>query len=206
MEHKINSTAVSYDALFRESDRLSLFFAAQSVNRNSYYGANRDLSAYGNTSDLTYSSGIQYVRQLSRFLFSPASLISGIEMNGSNLKDKKLGYYEPVQNIHYGNTLVANQSMTTRAAFLQSEWKLGKAIVTAGIRYDNYRVSDKTSESGDVTGNVFSPRISFLYNITEHFQFRSGYARGFRAPKFSMRICTLKLLVHAKLSTLMIPT
>ncbi|HPE75420.1 MAG TPA: TonB-dependent receptor [Draconibacterium sp.] len=181
--HKINSTAVSYDVLFRESDKLSLFFAAQGVNRNSYYGANQDLSAYGNTADLTYSSGIQYVRQLSWLLFSPASLISGLEMNGSNLKDKKLGYYEPVKNIHYGNTLVANQSMTTRAAFLQTEWKMEKTVVTAGIRYDHYLVSDKTNESSDVTGNVFSPRISFLYNITEHFQFRSGFARGFRAPQ-----------------------
>ena len=181
--HKINSTAVSYDVLFRESDKLSLFFAAQGVNRNSYYGANQDLSAYGNTADLTYSSGIQYVRQLSWLLFSPASLISGLEMNGSNLKDKKLGYYEPVKNIHYGNTLVANQSMTTRAAFLQTEWKMEKTVLTAGIRYDHYLVSDKTNESSDVTGNVFSPRISFLYNITEHFQFRSGFARGFRAPQ-----------------------
>ncbi len=183
VDHKINSTAVSYDVLFRESDKLSLFFAAQGVNRDSYYGANQDLSAYGNTSDFTYSSGIQYIRQLSWFLFSPASIISGIEMNGSNLEDKKLGYYDPAQDLHFGNTLVADQSMTTQAAFLQSEWKLEKAVITAGIRYDHYRVSDKTHESNDVTGNVFSPRISFLYNIAEHFQFRTGFARGFRAPQ-----------------------
>lgn len=183
VEHKINSTAISYDVLLRESNKLSLFFAAQGVNRDSYYGANQDLSAYGNTSDLTYSSGIQYVKQLNLFLFSPATLISGIEMNGSNLEDNKLGYYDPAQDMHFGNTLVANQSMTTRAAFLQSEWKAGKAVATAGIRYDHYLVSDKTNESSDVAGNVFSPRISFLYNIAEHFQFRTGYARGFRAPQ-----------------------
>lgn len=183
VDHKINSTAVSYDALFRESDKLSLFFAAQGVNRDSYYGASQDLSAYGNTTDFTYSSGIQYTRQLNRFIFSPASIILGIEMNGSNLEDKKLGYYDPAQDFHFGNTLVADQTMTTRASFLQSEWKMEKAVITAGIRYDNYLVSDKTNESKDVTGNVFSPRISILYNIAEHFQFRTGFARGFRAPQ-----------------------
>jgi outer membrane receptor for ferrienterochelin and colicins len=183
VDHKINSTAVSYDVFFRESDKLSLYFAAQSVDRDSYYGANQDLSAYGNTIDFTYSSGIQYARQLSWFLFSPASLISGIEMNGSNLEDQKLGYYDPEDDIHYGNTLVADQKMTTQAAFLQWEWKLEKAVITAGMRYDHYRVSDKTQDGGDVTGNVFSPRISFLYNIAEHLQFRTGFARGFRAPQ-----------------------
>ncbi|GAB1451595.1 TonB-dependent receptor [Draconibacterium sp.] len=183
VEHKINSTAVSYDVFFRESDKLSMYFAAQGVDRGSYYGANQDLSAYGNTTDLTYSSGVQYIRQFSWLLFSPASLISGIEMNGSNLEDQKLGYYDPVDDIHYGNTLVADQEMTTQAAFLQSEWKMEKTVITAGLRYDHYRVSDKTKESGDVTGNVFSPRISVLYNIAEHFQFRTGFARGFRAPQ-----------------------
>jgi outer membrane receptor for ferrienterochelin and colicins len=44
-------------------------------------------------------------------------------------------------------------------------------------------VTDKTQESSDVTGNVFSPRISILYNIAEHFQFRTSFARGFRAPQ-----------------------
>jgi outer membrane receptor for ferrienterochelin and colicins len=181
--HKINSTAFSYDVFFRESDKLSIYIAAQGVDRDSYYGANQDLSAYGNTVDLTYSSGIQYVRQLGWFLFSPASIISGIELNGSNLEDKKLGYYDPQQEAHYGNTLVADQSTATRAGFMQSEWRMGKAVLTAGIRFDNYRVSDKTLECSDVSGNVLSPRISFMYNLAEHFQFRTGFARGFRAPQ-----------------------
>ncbi len=34
-----------------------------------------------------------------------------------------------------------------------------------------------------MTGNVLSPRLSFLYNLTHDLQFRGGFARGFRAPQ-----------------------
>lgn len=181
--HKINSGALSYDVLLRDEDKFSAFFSAQGVNRDSYYGANQDLSAYGLTKDFTYSSGIQYIRKIDYLLFSPASLITGLEMNGSRLEDEKLGYFDAEENTHYGNTLVADQQMTTQAGFIQSEWKMKKAVVTAGIRFDHYQVSDKTNESSDVTGNVLSPRISLLYNVDPHLQMRAGFARGFRAPQ-----------------------
>ncbi|HCE57454.1 MAG TPA: TonB-dependent receptor [Prolixibacteraceae bacterium] len=181
--HGINSGAVNFDLLLRESDKLSVFFSGQGVNRQSYYGANQDLSAYGKTTDFTYSSGAQYIRRMERFLISPATLTTGVEFNGGNLVDKKLGYYDPTNNIHYGNTLVADQLLSTQAGFLQSEWKLNKASVTIGARFDHYRVADKTKASNDVTGNVLSPRISLLYNIVPHLQFRAGFAKGFRAPQ-----------------------
>lgn len=183
VKHKINSGAVSYDLLMRESDKFSAFFSSQGVDRGSYYGANKDLSAYGQTDDFTYSSGLQYTRQLDHLLISPATLTSGLELNGSNLQDSKLGYYDPVDDIHYGNTLVADQQVSTQAGFLQSEWKKEKVVFTLGLRYDHYTISDKTHENDEISGNVFSPRISFMYNISHHLQFRSGFARGFRAPQ-----------------------
>jgi outer membrane receptor for ferrienterochelin and colicins len=181
--HKINSGAVAYDVLFRDEDKFSAFFSAQGVNRDSYYGANQDLSAYGLTKDFTYSSGIQYIRKFDYLLFSPASLISGIEMNGGNLKDEKLGYFDKETNEHLGNTLVAEQQMTTQAGFLQSEWKMKKVILTAGLRFDHYQISDKTQAGSEVKGNVLSPRVSLLYNVASHLQMRAGFARGFRAPQ-----------------------
>ncbi|MEZ5105483.1 MAG: TonB-dependent receptor [Draconibacterium sp.] len=183
VKHKINSGAATFDLLMRESDKFSVFFSGQSVDRDSYYGAHQDLSAYGNTKDFTFSSGALYIRQVEKFLVSPATITSGLEWNGSNLEDTKLGYYNPVDDVHYGNTLVANQGVSTQAGFLQSEWKMKSLIFTAGFRFDHYEVSDKTHESDDISGNVWSPRLSLLYNITEHFQFRSGLARGFRAPQ-----------------------
>ena len=122
--HKINSGALNYDLLLREEDKLSLFFSVQGVDRDSYYGANQDPSAYGKTNDFTYSSGLQYTTKLAHFILSPASITSGVEFNGGNLVDKKLGYYDPEDDIHYENTTVADQNTSTRAAFLQSEWKI----------------------------------------------------------------------------------
>ncbi|NOR74117.1 MAG: TonB-dependent receptor [Draconibacterium sp.] len=183
VNHKINSGAASFDLLMREADKFSVFFSAQGVDRGSYYGANKDLSAYGQTDDFTFSSGVQYIRQVEHLLFSPATLISGIEFNGSNLVDTKLGYYNIDDGLHYGNTIIADQMVSTQAGFLQSEWKLEKLVFTAGLRFDHYNITNYASDNDHITGNVFSPRISLMYNISDHLQFRTGFARGFRAPQ-----------------------
>ncbi len=183
VNHKINSGAASFDLLMRESDKFSVFFSAQGVDRGSYYGANQDLSAYGQTDDFTFSSGIQYIRQIDYFLISPATITSGIEFNGSNLVDTKLGYYNIDDGLHYGNTIIADQNISTQAGFLQSEWKIKKLILTTGLRFDHYCITDKAHNDDEITGNVFSPRISLMYNISDLLQFRGGFARGFRAPQ-----------------------
>jgi outer membrane receptor for ferrienterochelin and colicins len=181
--HRINSGAANYDLLLREEDKLTVFFSAQGVNRDSYYGANQDPSAYGYTTDFTYSSGAQYTAKLDHLFWSRAIVTSGFELNGGSLEDTKLGYYDSDEDIHYGNTIVADQKTRTRAAFLQAEWNIRKAVVTVGTRFDNYLVSDATHQNNDVKGNVLSPRISLMYNITDHLQFRGGFAKGFRAPQ-----------------------
>lgn len=181
--HKINSGSLSFDLLMREADKFSAFFSAQGVDRDSYYGANKDLSAYGKTIDFTYTSGIQYIRHTERFLFSPATLTSGIEFNGSSLTDTKLGYYDKDNGTHHGNTLIADQTVSTQAGFLQSEWKMNDLIFTAGLRFDHYKITDNAKNNDEIKGNVFSPRISLMYNISQNLQLRTGFARGFRAPQ-----------------------
>jgi outer membrane receptor for ferrienterochelin and colicins len=181
--HSIHSGAATFDLLLRDADKFSAFFSAQQVDRDSYYGANQDPSAYGNTGDLTFSSGIQYLLQLERFIFSPASVTSGIEYNGSRLHDEKLGYYDAEEDIHFGNTKVADQQLSSQAAFLQTEWKGRKLTFTTGMRFDHYEVTDISGETGTVNGKVLSPRIALMYNVSSHIQARAGYARGFRAPQ-----------------------
>jgi len=180
--HRINSGAANYDVLLREDDKFSAFLSMQHVDRDSYYGAEQDLSAYGRTRDFTYAAGIQYIRQFDHFLFAPSTLISGLESNGSWLKDEKLGYFEPDDDVHYGNTLIADQNIGTQAAFVQSEWKTQKVVFSLGLRFDHYNINEE-SHDDDISGNVLSPRLSLLYNLSDHFQFRAGYARGFRAPQ-----------------------
>jgi len=183
VDHTIHSGAVTFDLLMRDADKFSAFFSAQQVNRDSYYGANQDLSAYGETKDFTFASGIQYLRQLDYLFFAPAAITSGLEINGSWLRDSKLGYYDFEEDIHRGNTEVANQQLATKAAFLQSEWNRDKWVLTTGVRYDNYWVTDNNGKSKKISGNVFSPRLNFLYNLNRHLQARVGFAKGFRAPQ-----------------------
>ncbi len=183
VDHAIHSGAATFDLLLRDADKFSVFFSAQHVDRDSYYGANQDLSAYGKTKDFTFASGVQYLRQLEYLFFAPAAITSGLELNGSWLQDDKLGYYDLEEDIHRGNTKVANQQLSTRAVFLQSEWSRDKWIITTGLRFDNYHVNDNNGESKKVSGNVFSPRLSFLYNLDRHLQARFGFAKGFRAPQ-----------------------
>ena len=181
--HNINSAAINFDLLMREHDKFSVFVSGQDVQRNTYYGAEQDLSAYGETDDFTYSFGAQYIRNLDKFLFSPAIITSGLEVNGGILVDEKLGYYDPKVDVHYGNTLVADQKSTTQAAFLQSEWKTNKLIFSAGLRFDHYNIEDEAHSDDAIEGNVLSPRISLLYDVLDNLQFRAGFARGFRAPQ-----------------------
>ncbi len=183
VEHQINSGAVNFDLLLRESDKLSLYASMQGVDRGSYYGANKDLSAYGATRDFTYAFGAQYIRAVDLLLFAPATITSGLESNGSSLNDKKLGYYDPIDNIHYGNTLVADQTLTTNGAFVQSEWKTEKIVFSAGLRFDHYNIEEASHKNDNVSGNVISPRVSLLYNLAHDLQFRGSYGRGFRAPQ-----------------------
>ena len=181
--HSIHSGAATFDMLLRDSDKFSAFISGQQVDRGSYYGANQDPSAYGNTGDLTFSTGVQYLLQLNRLFFSPASLTSGIEYNGSRLLDEKLGYFDYYEDLQYSNTQVADQQLSSQAAFLQTEWKGINWTFTTGLRFDHYEVADKSGETEVVTGNVLSPRIAVMYNFNSHFKARAGYAAGFRAPQ-----------------------
>ena len=181
--HAIHSGAATFDLLLRDADKFSVFFSSQQVDRDSYYGAGQDLSAYGKTNDFTYASGIQYMRQMGYLFFAPAHLTTGVEINGSRLEDEKLGYYDIEEDVHRGNTLVADQQLSTEAAFLQFEWSRDKWVMTTGIRYDHYQVSDKAGTNKEITGNVLSPRLNFLYNLNRNLQARIGIARGFRAPQ-----------------------
>ncbi|WP_321348287.1 TonB-dependent receptor [uncultured Draconibacterium sp.] len=183
VQHQINSGALNFDLLLRDNDKFSAFVSMQSVDRDSYYGANQDPSAYGHTEDLTYAAGLQYIRNIDYLIFSPATITSGIETSGSSLEDEKLGYYDPAEDVRYGNTQIADQGMTNYGAFLQSEWKTDKVVFSAGLRFDHYNIEEKIENSDDVSGNVLSPRVSLLYNIAEYLQFRSSFGRGFRAPQ-----------------------
>lgn len=188
VNHNISTGAITFDQFFRETDLLSLFVSAQNVDRDSYYGANQSLSDYGHTTDLTYAIGGQYRLQL-----KAAGIIFGIENQGGRLFDKKLGYpdYDNAVIVdgvivdipHTANTIVADQLQNITGLFTQVDYTYNRFKTTAGIRYDHYRILDEQNPDNEVTGNVISPRVTLMYDISEHMQARLSYAKGYRAPQ-----------------------
>ena len=188
VKHDIKTLAFTYDQFFRDFDLLSVYVSGQFLNRDSYYGANHSLSDYGNSKDKTYNMGIQYKAMLGN-----SSLIAGIENTGGFLTDKKLGYpdYENAVVVegeivsipHTENTLVSDQSTVTTGIFAQYELTFNKTKLTAGGRFDTYKIDDFAKQANQKTGNVFSPRISLMQELTESLQARASYSQGYRAPQ-----------------------
>ena len=188
IKHNVRTGALTFERFFRDYDLFSVYVSGQYLNRDSYYGANHSQSDYGNSKDLTYNFGTQY-----KAILGKSSVVTGIENIGSFLTDKKLGYpdydnavivNDTIVNIpHTGNTIIADQSSITNGIFVQYELKLQKSTIALGGRYDNYEVTDMAKDGDSKTGNVFSPRISFMYNIFEYLQARTNYSQGYRAPQ-----------------------
>ncbi|MCK4464069.1 MAG: TonB-dependent receptor, partial [Bacteroidales bacterium] len=143
---------------------------------------------YGNTKDFSYSIGTQYNAK-----FGISNLVVGVENQGAWLKDKKLGYLDmdnaeiindTIVNIpHTDNVIVADQTTNTTGIFAQYEINWDKLKISAGARFDSYKVEDKEHTGSDKSGNVLSPRVSVLYDIKEFLQARVSYSQGYRAPQ-----------------------
>lgn len=183
VDHNINTGALSFDQLFNEGDKLSVFGSVQHVDRASYYGAEKDPSSYGHTTDLSYSVGTQLAMDRGKLLFAPGNFVAGVENTGGFLNDTKLGYYDVINEEHTSNTLVADQMMNTTGVFAQAEWEWNRLKASVGARVDHYLVSDRESANNDVSGTVLSPRLSFKYKFSDDISGRISYSHGFRAPQ-----------------------
>lgn len=182
VEHKITGGSLAYDLFTnRKYDKLSVYVAAQGVDRDAYYGAQQDPNAYGHTDDFTSSVGAQYVVHSDEFLFAASTTIFGIDNNTNVINDQKLGAGgEP-------NTTLTNQMVNTLGTFIQHDWKGKKLNIALGVRFDNYIIRDLNDDvhqsSGNYSNMVLAPRISALYKFTPRLRWRIGYGKGYRAPQ-----------------------
>lgn len=163
-KHVINSGGLSYDLFWKEyKHKLSFYSSIQHTDRNSYYGAQQDLNAYGKTDDLTWVAGGMYVGNFEKVLFSPATFTAGLEYQDNSLHDVMTGYHRDMK-----------QDVRIASAFVQNEWKMNQFVFLAGFRLDDHNLIDNP---------IFSPRLNLLYKPSDKLQARVTWSTGFRAPQ-----------------------
>ena len=162
--HIIHSGGQTYDIGWRDgTQNISAFSSLQHVDRNSYYGAQRDPNAYGKTKDLTYVGGATYVGRFERLLFAPATLTAGTEYQYNSLHDIMTGYDRDL-----------TQDVQIASVYGQGEWKIQRFTLLAGLRMDVHNLIEKP---------IFSPRLNLMWKPMEKLQTRLTWSTGFRAPQ-----------------------
>ena len=163
-EHIINSGGITYDIGWSGyKHKLSVFASMQHIDRNSYYGAQRDPNAYGKTDDLTWIAGATYTARMNKCLFSPAVFTGGIEYQENKLNDIMTGYKRDMK-----------QNVRIASMFAQNEWDMRLFSLLVGLRLDKHNLIDNP---------IFSPRVNLLFKPSKNLQARLTYSTGFRAPQ-----------------------
>ena len=163
-DHSINTGGLKFDWFSKDQKhRFNAFASLQHIDRDSYYGAGKDPNAYGNTTDLTWVGGAQYILKSDNCLFMPADLTVGLEYNEDYLRDNMWGYNR-----------TTDQTVRIVSAYAQNEWKNDRWGILIGGRLDKHNLID---------GLIFSPRANFRFNPSENINFRASYSYGFRAPQ-----------------------
>ncbi|NDW19340.1 TonB-dependent receptor [Dysgonomonas sp. 216] len=162
--HNINGGGVSYQKFSRDyKHSFNIYTSLQNVKRDTYYGAGYNDDAYGNTDNITVSSGTQYSYRFDKLWFMPSQITTGFEFNYDNLHDEMLGYGRNLKQITriYGG-------------YIQNEWKNEMFTILLGARLDKHNLIDDA---------IFSPRVNFRYAPIDGLNLRTSYAAGYRAPQ-----------------------
>lgn len=158
------------------NDKFSLYTSAQQSKNNNFYGGRADdengsidyeesLRGYGNTEVTTFIAGTQWSHSQESFLGGKGTFISGAEYKNEEMMDAKPGY-----------DAFVNQNLNILGLYAQEEWQVNQRLkLLAGLRADFHNAADE-----DI---IFNPRVNILYDIKKNLQWRTSYAKGFRAPQ-----------------------
>lgn len=163
-EHYIHGGGLTYDYIAKNlKTRFSLFTSLQQVDRNTYYGTQYDINAYGTSNDFSWVTGGQFNQSFDRLLFMPSEFVAGVEYSVNKLEDIQLAYNRTLlQDIHIASV------------FAQNEWKNSRMGLLIGARVDKHNLIDNV---------VVSPRANFRYVFFEDLTARLSYSSGYRAPQ-----------------------
>ena len=163
-EHYIHGGSLTYDFLSDDTKtRFSLFSSMQTVNRNTYYGTQYDVNAYGTSNDFSLVSGGQFNHSFDEMLFMPSEFVAGLECSVNQLEDIQLAYNRTLE-----------QNIYIASAFAQNEWKNQRMGLLLGVRADKHNLVENIE---------ISPRANLRYAFGKTLVGRLSYSSGFRAPQ-----------------------
>jgi outer membrane receptor for ferrienterochelin and colicins len=162
--HEIYNGDISFEKYFSKINLQTAVYASyQSTIRDSYYGAEQDLNAYGNTENQTLATGIQLSKIINDFAGGHI-ITAGYEFRSDNLVDRALAYDR-----------IIDQETNEHGFYIQDDWMpVNNLTIVAGTRIDKHNLIDNV---------IFSPRANLMYKITEKTSARLNFATGFRAPQ-----------------------
>lgn len=141
---------------------VSAYADAQNIKRDSYFGADQDPNAFGNTHDLNALAGLQY-----RFSYhcgnTAADLTVGAEYSYNRLRDEMTGY----------NRLI-KQDVHLAGGYVQNEWQSRLWSLLIGARVEKHNLLRRP---------VVAPRLNFRLTPIDGLALRAAYSSGYRAPQ-----------------------
>lgn len=163
LEHQINGGGLTYDVYSKnEKNAGSVYLSMQHIGRNSYFGTDQNLDAYGRTTDYILNAGAQWIHDFKNSGL-PSVFTAGFDYTMDKLHDVMIGYdREILQQTHVGGL------------YAQNEWKNTKYGILLGIRADKHSM---------IKSPIISPRLTLRYAPTGEITLRASYARGYRAPQ-----------------------
>jgi outer membrane receptor for ferrienterochelin and colicins len=185
LDHNTLLGGLTYEQASKNGrSNFSVYASLQSTQRQSYYGglgggrsaadSSLALSAYGQTTDLALVTGFQFNQKIAE----NGRLLAGAEWQNNAVEDEITGYQRRI-----------DQNVTNTGTFVQYEWQATPRFkLLAGTRFDYTTVQGlynlgALQREANLNAAIISPRANVLYNLTENWQWRASYARGFRAPQ-----------------------
>ena len=162
-KHKTFLGQLNYETFINDHSKLNAYLSAQTTKRDSYYGANQDLNAYGTTDNTTYAACINY-NLISNAITGNHVVIFGLDYNNDYMLDKAPSYNR-----------VIDQNVNSFGFYLQDDWSINQYFnVLLGIRADKHNLIDDM---------IINPRASILSKLTDKLSLRMTYSTGYRAPQ-----------------------
>lgn len=171
IDSDVIGSGLTYEAFSKNRNfRYSLYSTAQLSRNDNFYGGKGEtreesLRGYGKSLDNTYLLGSQFSFNQESFLGSTAILTVGSEFKNNLMRDRKPGYNAQI-----------DQNLNIFGVYAQQEWQAtDKLKILGGLRADFHNAAEENV--------VFNPRLNLLFAASEQLQFRTSYAKGFRAPQ-----------------------